>query len=138
MNKEISCGIIPVFRKNDEDIEFLLIQHHSGHWGFPKGHQNVGETYLETATREFFEETGLHYVSIVSEIPLIHSYTPMKKGILIHKDVYYFTGFVDSQHVIKQDEEIKDFFWGNKKDVLNKITHQSLKGLFKAALAEID
>ena len=37
---------------------FLLIQHQAGHWAFPKGHANPGESPAETARREFAEETG--------------------------------------------------------------------------------
>ena len=59
MNYEKSCGAI-VFRKFHGNIELLLIKHaNGGHWSFPKGHVEEGETEVETALREVHEETGL-------------------------------------------------------------------------------
>ena len=59
MNYEKSCGAI-VFRKFHGNIELLLIKHaNGGHWSFPKGHVEAGETEVETAIREIREETGI-------------------------------------------------------------------------------
>ena len=59
MTLEKSCGAI-VFRKFHGNVEILLIKHaNGGHWSFPKGHVEEGETEVETATREIFEETGI-------------------------------------------------------------------------------
>lgn len=60
-----SCGIIP-FRKNENgELEFF-VGHPSGHysnnrelWMFLKGHCEDGETWTDTAIREFKEESGL-------------------------------------------------------------------------------
>lgn len=40
---------------------YLLVKSESGHIGFPKGHIEYGETELENAAREIFEETGLPF-----------------------------------------------------------------------------
>ena len=59
MNFEKSCGAI-IYRIKDDNLEFLTISHRSdGHWGFPKGHVEKGESEEETAIREIYEETGL-------------------------------------------------------------------------------
>ncbi|XP_076380066.1 bis(5'-nucleosyl)-tetraphosphatase [asymmetrical] isoform X2 [Megalopta genalis] len=55
-----SCGFI-VFRRNQGDIEYLLLQS-SGrrhHWSPPKGGVMRRETEIATALRETEEETGL-------------------------------------------------------------------------------
>ncbi|MBD3304395.1 NUDIX domain-containing protein, partial [Candidatus Woesearchaeota archaeon] len=40
--------------------KYLLVKHkEGGHWDFPKGHAEEGETEEETALREIYEETGL-------------------------------------------------------------------------------
>ena len=54
MKYEKSCGAV-IF---DND-KVLVIQQVAGHWGFPKGHVEQGETELETAKREIKEETNL-------------------------------------------------------------------------------
>ena len=49
MLHEKSCGAI-VYRKYHGNLEILLIKHvNSGHWSFPKGHVEAGETEVETS-----------------------------------------------------------------------------------------
>ena len=48
MKKEKSCGAI-VYRKKEGVIQFLLIHQTLGHWTFPKGHVEDGESEQQTA-----------------------------------------------------------------------------------------
>ena len=62
MLHEKSCGAI-VYRKYHGNTEILLIKHiNSGHWSFPKGHVEAGETEIETAMREIKEETAIDVI----------------------------------------------------------------------------
>lgn len=54
-----SCGVIVYRRINGQTEYLLLFQGGSQTWSFPKGHMECGETELQTAKREVFEETGL-------------------------------------------------------------------------------
>ena len=57
---EQSAGII-VYRINSENLpEFLLLNGDAIGWGFPKGHVDKGETLIQTAKRETYEETSLN------------------------------------------------------------------------------
>ena len=56
MRQVKSCGVI-VFRRMPE-LSFLLMKH-SHRYDLPKGHMEEGETELETALREMWEETGI-------------------------------------------------------------------------------
>lgn len=53
------CAGVVVLRKRDDAVECLLVQTPQGQWGFPKGKRNRGESVLDNALRELFEETGL-------------------------------------------------------------------------------
>ncbi|MEG2924609.1 MAG: NUDIX domain-containing protein, partial [Oscillospiraceae bacterium] len=51
MKKEKSCGVI-CFDLKEENPRVLLIRHRfGGHWAFPKGHVEKGETETDTALR---------------------------------------------------------------------------------------
>jgi len=58
--KELSCGFILI----DEESHKILACHPTrkkyvrGFWDIPKGHIEKGETYIDCAKRELFEETG--------------------------------------------------------------------------------
>lgn len=54
-----SCGVLP-YRSVDGIREYLLVfEEFSQCWSLPKGHMEPGETEVQTALRELFEETGL-------------------------------------------------------------------------------
>lgn len=53
-----SCGAV-VLRQESGTFQILLIQYYDGHWSFPKGRMEPGETEERTALREVQEETGL-------------------------------------------------------------------------------
>lgn len=45
--------------------EILLQERNDGFWGLPGGLMNLGESLIETAKREVFEETSLHIDNLV-------------------------------------------------------------------------
>lgn len=56
---EKSCGVLP-YSVIDRQRKFLLVfETYSQCWSLPKGHIEAGETDVQTALRELFEETGL-------------------------------------------------------------------------------
>jgi predicted NUDIX family NTP pyrophosphohydrolase len=63
--KKISAGIL-LFRKNKQETEFFLVHFggpfwknkQEGAWSIPKGECEKDESLIETALREFKEETG--------------------------------------------------------------------------------
>ncbi len=59
--QEKSCGIVP-YTGREKEILYLLIKAEKGDCGFPKGHVEIGESELETALRETWEEASLQPV----------------------------------------------------------------------------
>jgi len=64
MLKEKSSGAV-VFRREGKKIKYLILHYESGHWDFPRGHIERGETERETARREIQEETGIEKLDFI-------------------------------------------------------------------------
>ncbi len=112
---EISCGIIPYYIHDEPKI---LIVRSTNHWGFPKGHQEAGESVFQTATRELLEETGLKVRKLAKPIlPLEIQYDFYRNNNRIDKVVYYFLGEIYPKKVELSEEELIQYKWVSIKDL---------------------
>jgi len=136
MLEDFSCGVIP-YRNKDGQRQFLLIQHKAGHWAFPKGHPDAGETYLDTARRELEEETGIRDVNLDTDHLFEESYIFTKRsGKTVNKRVLYFLGKVASdQKITLQEAEVSDYAWGSAKKTRKKMTFDEGRALLDEVLA---
>ena len=131
MKKEKSCGAIVFYLKGDTE-QILLIKHaNSGHWSFPKGHVEAGETEVETAVREIKEETGVNAV-IDTRFREVVTYSP-KKDVL--KDVVYFFATTEDYETSNQEEEVSEIKWMDMDKVLGSVSYKNDKELVKKAIA---
>ena len=121
MTKEKSCGAL-VYRKQGAAVQLLLLKHRmGGHWSFPKGHVEDGETEVQTALREVHEETGLT-ISLLDGFREEISYSP-RPGI--NKDVVYFLGYAKDSRTTPQEEEISEIRWVSLARLGNYLTHEN-------------
>jgi len=130
--KDQSYGIIPVYRHNGENL-FLLIHHHAGHWAFPKGHPEAHETTLETAKREFEEETGVKEYEVDARKKFEEDYYFKREKDLIRKNVGYFIGFVKHPEVKIQKSEVKNYLWVDFNDAIKTMTFKQGREMLKLA-----
>jgi len=132
---EQSFGVIPFYRK-DNRVYFLLVQHNSGHWAFPKGRPEAGETEMETARRELREETGICAVTLRAEPVLEERYTRAAWGDPrqpVSKIVRYFLGEVHDPRVHLQATEIQDYRWATYDEAHTIITYDASRRLLEQA-----
>ncbi len=132
IKKDLSCGVIPVYKKPGGIFIFCLVKHQGGHWGFPKGHSDLGESEQQTATRELAEETGINRVNIVPDAVFSEEYSFEQDTILYNKSVKYFLGFVsDITTSIPNDfkEEISELKWVTYEDAKEVITFKNSKSI---------
>lgn len=130
MKLEKSCGAI-ILSSNNDNRKVLLIQHENGgHWAFPKGHVENGETEIETAAREIEEETGLQ-AEISTAFRKSVSYSPAEG---ITKEVVYFLAFAANEDIQKQDAEVTDYLWLPMNDALAKVTYDNDKYILQTAI----
>lgn len=129
MINEKSCGAI-VYRKHHGNTEILLIKHvNSGHWSFPKGHVECGETEVETATREIKEETGIDVI-IDPTFRETVSYSPKKDT---QKVVVYFIAKAKTFDYCPQEEEIADIKWVEIGHALSILTYENDRSIVNKA-----
>lgn len=107
---ECSYGVIPLQKCSDGLLRMLMVQHLKGHWGFPKGHAEAGESHLETAARELSEETGLRVDSWCENISFQESYHFQGAGVEVDKTVTYFSAYVEGVLQL-QDTELSQGAW---------------------------
>jgi len=123
-------------------MDFLLIQHHAGHWAFPKGHPEGDETPPETARRELTEETGLNDIKLWDAPAFEERYRFTKRsGKTVDKLVTYYLGQVSAAfggEVTVQAEEIRAFAWGNRKETTRRLTFAEGRALFDEVCAYLD
>ena len=117
---EVSCGTVII---NDGKVLLVQAISHEGDliWGFPKGHQEKGETKIETALRETKEEVGLD-VAITSDKPFEVSYLIRYNSV--QKYVYFFLAKPKNpqQAPVPQPGEIEQIKWVDFKEADRLLT----------------
>jgi len=130
--KDFSVGIVPLYRDSRGVIHACLVLHASGHWAFPKGHQNEGESEKGTALRELTEETGIKDIKL-DDKTFNEYYTFEKDGVKYDKTIKYFFGFVSEMSSSIPEEfkhEIADVVWLPYEKALERSTfHETQKTL---------
>ena len=121
MKQEKSCGCIII---NDKK-EVLLIHHNAGHWDFPKGHVEEGETEKETAIREVKEETNID-VEVDEIYRYSTKYSPKEDVV---KEVIYFLAKNINDNKQAQLEEVSEVKWFAMEDAINKITFDNSRNI---------
>lgn len=128
MKLEKSCGSI-VLNNN----QVLLVKHNAGHWDFPKGHVEEGETLEETAIREVKEETNV-LIEVNSNYRYVTRYSP-KENVL--KDVIYFLGKPLSNDLKNQEEEVSEVKFVDIDQALSLIIYDNSKKILKKLLQDL-
>ena len=139
MLDDFSCGVIP-YRVVDGTREFLLIQHKAGHWAFPKGHPEKGESHVQTALRELEEETGIGRVQIDEDRRFEEQYIFTKRsGKQVRKNVLYFVGEVSAGHSVKlQASEVSDYAWADAAKTRKRMSFEEGRALLDEVLSYLD
>lgn len=155
MPKEKSAGAI-IFREEPFDgaqgkrgKKYYLLLHYApsepgrkGHWEFPKGHVEHGETEEQTIIREVEEETGIDEMEIIPGFKKYIKYffrrsyglkgEARKKAPWVFKLVVFFLAKTH-QKEIKLSEEHDGFAWLPYEEAFKKLTYKNAKEMLKKA-----
>lgn len=137
----MSAGAV-VFRKEGNQICYLLLHYTSGHWEFPKGHIEEGENETDTVKREVREETGLKDIRIIDGFKEYVKYffkntynlanEEKKKAPWVFKLVTFYLAETKTKE-IKISGEHLDYKWLSHKEAIKQVTFKNSKEILKKA-----
>ena len=130
--RETSAGGV-VFRREGDDVRFLLIRDSYRNWGLPKGHLEQGEPPADAARREVVEETGLGDLILHGPIQVIDWYFRFR-GKTIHKYCHFF--LFESKHgepVPQAEEGITDCSWHSLAGSVDTISYDNARSVLERA-----
>jgi bis(5'-nucleosidyl)-tetraphosphatase len=126
-----SAGII-VYKYQENRPIYLLLHYTAGHWDFPKGKIEAGETKEQAAHRELLEETGLQ-ATITPEFQDSFSYLfTDHEGNRTKKTVYFFMGRALST-AVTLSEEHTGYVWLEYDQALAQLTYPNAQEALKKA-----
>lgn len=127
MKVEKSCGCIVIDGRN-----VLLVKQTKGHWSFPKGHMEEGESEIQTAVREVKEETNVDVIPDETK-RYVEEYL-MDNGNM--KQVIYFVSKQASSNIKAQESEIAEIAWLPFEKALETITYDNTRELLLKVLKD--
>lgn len=130
MKHQYSAGII-IYKKENDTILYLLLKYIGGHWDFPKGKMEPGETKQQAALRELKEETNLS-AQIDDNFEETIQYIFMYNREKTTKTVYFFTGQALTTDV-KLSHEHTDYAWLPYQNALEQLTYDNAKEILNLA-----
>jgi 8-oxo-dGTP pyrophosphatase MutT (NUDIX family) len=128
---EKSCGAA-IFKREADQILYLTVEYKKepGYWGLTKGHVEPGESELETARREIYEEVGLSALTFLDGFRAEISYQP-KPGVT--KLVVFFLAEARDDRVEYHFAEHIDHLWLPYREVIAKLTYPADRGVITQA-----
>jgi len=141
MPQEKSAGAI-IFKKEGNQIYYLLLHYTSGHWEFPKGHIEEGESETDTVKREVREETGLKDIRIIDGFKEYIKYffknnydltnEEKKKAPWVFKLVVFYLAQTQEKE-IKISFEHQGYKWLPCEEAITQLTFKNAKEILKKA-----
>ena len=128
---EHSAGIV-IFRESKGNREYLVLHYPGGHFDFPKGHLEHGETEKMAAVRELEEETGINKITWIEGYKHRIEYEFKRRGVPTPKDVIFFLAKTN-QKKITISHEHQDSMWLPYDEAYELLTFDNAKNLLEKA-----
>ncbi|MGI0080049.1 MAG: bis(5'-nucleosyl)-tetraphosphatase [Nitrososphaerales archaeon] len=133
MIEELSSGAV-VFHQDPKKggLRYLVLNYPAGHWDFPKGAVERGETEQEAARREILEETGIKVDKFISNFRKKIEYHYRRSDGLSHKQVVFFLARAERDDV-KISFEHSGFEWLTYEQSARRLTFENARNVLREA-----
>lgn len=108
----------------------MLVEQHGNSWSFPKGGIEEGETELEAAAREIYEETGLRDITLVEELGSYERYSigpggheETKEWGLRKRTLFLFVTEATVEQLAPIDSEVTQIGYYTIDEAIELLTH---------------
>lgn len=133
MIEEVSAGAVIYHDETESNARKYLVLHYpAGHWDFPKGAVEKGETEEQAAKREIFEETSLRVDGFAANFRKEIEYHYRRQDGLVHKRVIFFLAKADAINV-RISFEHSGYDWLGLDQSLRRLTFENAKNVLKDA-----
>ncbi len=132
MKYEQSAGIV-IYNKG----RYLLLNYGRSwnapdRWGLTKGHIEQGESVIEAALREAYEETGIKDIKICEGFEKKVLYYFHRGDKKIKKTVVYLIGLTETSKVHISDEHT-GYYWASYERALEMLAFENTRKVIRAA-----
>ena len=120
--------------------QVLVVSQNGDSWSLPKGHLDKGESPLEAARREIYEEAGIRELQLVKQLGTYERARIGKGGADDPSELKRITMFYfrTKQTKLKPvDPENPEARWVSKHRVPELLTHPKDKEFYRKAIKEI-
>jgi len=106
------------------ELRLALARERGGNaWVIPKGHVEAGESPVDAALREVFEETGLTTVDVMAYLGDIRRPSVEKSGEHVLKTIHIFLGYVQEPplQLVPTDPDVEAAAWVSVTEAVESI-----------------
>ena len=126
---EKTCGTV-IHAVHDGQTKYFLVENaDSKHIGFPKGHVEYGETEIETAIREVFEETQ---INVVPDGEFRYEYTYVAPNN-VRKRAVYFEAEYEYTPAKVQEIEVSNSWFLPFEEAMQHLNFEQDKNILRGA-----
>jgi len=126
-----SAGAV-IFNETLGERYYLLLLYDAGHWDFPKGGIEQGESELDAVIREVREETGITDLKLIEGFRQTISYQFKSTEGEINKTVVFYLGNTSTFKVTLSHEH-RAYAWLKFEDALEQLTFDTARSVLKVA-----
>ncbi|MCS7095111.1 MAG: NUDIX domain-containing protein [Thaumarchaeota archaeon] len=131
MPERKSAGAV-IFNDTIGDRYYLLLLYSAGHWDFPKGGIEEGETEVDAVVREVYEETGIKELQLINGFRQMISYSYKSQQGEVKKSVVFYLAKTETFDV-KLSHEHKGYAWLKFEDAVDQLTYNTAKSVLRGA-----